>query len=180
MCVGEGIPARPPHEPAAAAWPPEPISTPRLVLRAATDADAALIERLLTDPVVRRHLGGPVEANAVAGRVSDTPWRGVFTVELAAAHEPIGLIHIGRYRTGDIDLSYEFLPEWWGAGYATEGCMAALDWAFTGVARGVRIIAVTQDVNEASIGLLERLGMTVCDRFIEFGEPQVMMQLTRP
>jgi RimJ/RimL family protein N-acetyltransferase len=161
-------------------WPIAPLTTARLVVRAAVDADSALFERVLTDATIRRHLGGPVPAADLERRIAELPWRGVFTILLRETEDPIGLVHIGRYRTGDLELSYEFLPEHWGAGYATEACAAVLGWAFADVAAGARIVAVTQSANSASVALLARLGMTKVDEFEEWGEPQSMFAATAP
>lgn len=95
-------------------WPIQPISTERLTIRDARGLDAALFERLYSDPLVRAYLGGAVPASDIPKRVEETPWRGVFAVLLTETSEPVGLIHIGPYRTGEIELSYEFVPEVWG------------------------------------------------------------------
>ncbi len=58
----------------------------------------------------------------------------------------------------DVDLGFAFLPQFWGQGYAYESTKAVL-------AHGradfdlKRIVAVTASDNQASIRLLERLGM---------------------
>lgn len=161
-------------------WPIEALRTNRLVVRAATSEDRPLFERVLTDPAIRRHLGGPVPDEDLERRVTSIPWRGVFAVDRASDDASIGMVHVGRYRTGDVELSYEFLPEHWGRGYAEEACSAVLVWTFRYVAVGERIIAVTQEANEASVRLLSRLGMSPCDRFDEWGERQVMMQVAQP
>ena len=85
----------------------------------------------------------------------------------------IGVVVIGR-RLGDVELSYQFLPEHWGHGYAREACAAALAWALRDVADGRRIVAVTQRANSASVALLEQLGMVEDARFEEWGEKQLL------
>ncbi len=156
-------------------WPIEPIITERLTVRDARDSDAALFERLYSDPQVRAFLGGPVAAEEIPKRVVETPWRGVFAVVLTASSEPIGLIHIGPHRTGHIELSYEFVPEVWGQGIARESCAPVLDWALRDVTDGAPVIAATQAANDRSIALLRSLGMTERARFEEFGAEQVLM-----
>jgi RimJ/RimL family protein N-acetyltransferase len=149
-------------------------------VRPAVEADSTLFERVLTDAAIRRHLGGPVPAAELDRRIAELPWRGVFTIQLRDADDLIGLVHLGRYRTGDLELSYEFIPEHWGQGYAAEACVAVLGWAFADVAEGARIVAVTQSANAASIALLARLGMTKVDEFEEWGEPQLMFAVQAP
>jgi RimJ/RimL family protein N-acetyltransferase len=161
-------------------WPIEPILTDRLTIRDARSSDASLFERLYSDPEVRAYLGGPVADSDIPKRVAETPWRGVFTVEVTQTGEPIGLVHIGPYRTGEIELSYEFVPEVWGRGIAREACGPVLAWALREVTNGEPVIAVTQAGNDRSVALLRSLGMTERERFEEFGAEQVLMSTIPP
>lgn len=158
-----------------ALWPIDPIITERLTIREALSSDADTFARLLMDPDVRAHLGGAVAAEDVADRVERMPGRGVFLVETSAASTPIGLVHVGRHRTGAIELSYEFVPEMWGRGYALEACRPILRWARDRVAQGGPVIAVTQVANARSVALLTALGMSERERFVEFGAEQVLL-----
>lgn len=161
-------------------WPIEPISTDRLTIRDSRSADAALFERLYSDPDVREYLGGPVAPADIPKRVAETPWRGVFTVIMTRSGEPVGLVHIGPYRTGEIELSYEFIPEVWGRGVAREACGPVLEWALREVTGGDPVIAVTQAANDRSVALLRSLGMTERERFEEFGAEHVLMSTIPP
>jgi RimJ/RimL family protein N-acetyltransferase len=161
-------------------WPPDPQRTARLALRAATDADGELFARILTNPDVRRYLGGVIAEDELSEKIADLPGRGVFLAERRADGAPIGLIYLGRYRTGDLELSYELLPEFWGAGLAEEACAAILGWAFANFPDERRVVAVTQAANTPSLALARRLGMTPCDEFVEWDAPQVMLELHRP
>ena len=156
-------------------WPIDPIHTDRLTIRDARTSDAALFERLHSDPEVRAYLGGPVAAADIPKRVAETPWRGVFTVEVAETGEAVGLVHIGPYRTGEIELSYEFVPEVWGRGYAREACGPVLAWASAEITQGDPIIAVTQAANTRSLALLAHLGFVERERFLEFDAEQVLL-----
>lgn len=88
----------------------------------------------------------------------------------------IGFCHFGTYRTGDRELSYTFLPEHWGHGYATEACIAMLNLASTNACGnpGGRVVAVTQTANVRSRRVLEKAGMIVVDSFEEWAEMQTM------
>ncbi|MER5701429.1 GNAT family N-acetyltransferase [Micromonospora sp. NPDC002296] len=77
-------------------------------------------------------------------------------------------------------MSYVFLPEWWGRGYARETCTAAIGLAFDRFPDAARLIAVTQEANTRSVRLLEALGMARVDAFEEFGARQVMHAIDRP
>ncbi|MEV4691115.1 GNAT family N-acetyltransferase [Micromonospora echinospora] len=153
-------------------------TTERLVLREVQSSDMAVIERMWRDPVMRRYLGGPVSDEEVAERRKYDQAGGL----MVATHsgEVVGRCHLGRYRTGDLELSYVFLPEWWGRGYAREACAAAIGLAFDRFSDASRLIAVTQEANTRSVRLMEALGMARVDAFEEFGACQVMYAIDRP
>ncbi|MFI5929774.1 GNAT family N-acetyltransferase [Micromonospora sp. NPDC051543] len=152
--------------------------TERLVLREVRSADLPVLGRMWQDPVMRRYLGGPL-----SDEVSNDRRMGDHTGGLMVARssgETVGWCHLGRYRTGDTELSYVFLPEWWGRGYAREGCAAAVGLAFVRFPDAPRLVAVTQEANRRSVRLLEALGMVLVDTFEEFGACQVMYAIDRP
>lgn len=157
---------------------PVPITTERLTIAPAVPADLPALQRTWTDPLVRRHLGGPLSPEAAARRRAAADLSGTFSVRVEGA--TVGFCFLGRHRTGDVELSYTFLPEHWGRGYAYEACVAVLDAAFEADRGLVRVVAVTQMVNVRSRRLLDRLGLVAVDEFVEHGEPQVMYAATRP
>ncbi|WP_285660935.1 GNAT family N-acetyltransferase [Actinorhabdospora filicis] len=160
------------------------LVTARLRLRAPEPADVAAYHRLWTSADVRRHLGGPVAADrlpAYERSLATTPH--LFSVVTADDGVMIGSVVIdpGSRFEARRELSYQFLPEHWGRGYAREAVRALLAWAFTAVpSPDPSIIAVTQVANTRSRGLLESLGMRRVETFEEFGEPQAMYALTAP
>ena len=58
----------------------------------------------------------------------------------------------------DIELGYTLRHAAWGRGYATEAARAVLYWAFAGL-RLERVVAVADPANEASLHVLDKLGM---------------------
>ncbi|WP_433387849.1 GNAT family N-acetyltransferase [Micromonospora sp. KLBMP9576] len=154
------------------------LRTERLLLREVRRSDLPVLERMWQDPVMRRYLGGPV-SDAVATERSAGDHTGGMMVARGSG-EVVGWCHLGRYRTGDLELSYVFLPEWWGRGYAREACAAALDLAVDRFPDDVRLIAVTQEANLRSVRLLEALGMVRVDAFEEFDARQVLYAIDRP
>lgn len=148
------------------AIPPE-FSTARLSLRRLDFADAPLLVDLLNQPSFLANIGD----------------RGVR--DIADAHRYLregplamyerhgfGLWHLSRRSDGaaiglcgllkrdalpDVDLGYALLPQFWGQGYAMEAAQGTLRHAQTlGL---VRVIAIVSAGNEASIRVLEKLGM---------------------
>lgn len=70
----------------------------------------------------------------------------------------IGLVSLDKHIDGDTEVSYEFLPKWWGAGYTTEVMGEVLNFALN-VLTLTKVIAGTQTANLRSCRLLEKLGM---------------------
>mgnify|MGYP002626942235 CR=1 FL=1 len=84
----------------------------------------------------------------------------------------IGIIDIAPYYDGTSkELSYMFLPEYWGQGYAFESIKAVLDYCRKHL-KLVRIVSETQTKNERSCALLERLGYKLHDQLIRFDAEQ--------
>ncbi|MFE6358394.1 GNAT family N-acetyltransferase [Streptomyces sp. NPDC057806] len=153
------------------AWPPAPIKTERLVLREPKAEDRSAFIELLASPEVHTYLGGPRRRDALEDETPEVPeqWPGSFVVDLDGAM--IGQILLRRATAhrrppaaGKADLGYLFLPRAWGFGYATEACVAALDW-FDGVLPGEPVVLTTQSANVRSMRLAARLGFTEVERF---------------
>jgi ribosomal-protein-alanine N-acetyltransferase len=90
--------------------------------------------------------------------------------------EFVGMIFLGRHHDGeDVKVSYQFLPESWGEGLATETVGAIVDFAKDRLHLS-RIIAETQIANVRSKALLEPLGMRPVRWLKRFGEEQVVCE----
>lgn len=162
-------------------WPPAPIKTARLTLRdmEARDRDGHI--ELLSSETVRKHLGGPwrtrVELERLVPPIPRHP--GVFAVCRAGAF--IGSVRLDRRDPGrpgrlrpeglELEVSYTFLPDWWGRGYAAESVAAALEWVRQAIP-GEPVVLCTQVANARSVRLAEGLGFTERERFTEFDETQ--------
>ena len=162
------------------AWTEQVVDTPRLRLRAWRDADKPTIVSLLTDPNVRRHLGGPVpdeHAAAVRDATVGERW-GSFCIARQGDDAAIGSVSLDRER-GELEISYDLLPSSWGSGFATEAVAAMLAWVWQHT-DDASVIAVTQTANERSLRLLRRLGFEPDREFEQYGEPQSQLRLARP
>ncbi|MFF3687927.1 GNAT family N-acetyltransferase [Streptomyces sp. NPDC002187] len=165
----------------AAPYWPATLATTRLELRPVVSSDVPAIARLWTDAEVRRYLGGPVAEDVVRLRgqrcVGAT---GVFSVVRRKDDCLLGLVLVEPdARDGRTEVSYQFLPEHWGRGYAREAVAAAVSWASAEVTSKVPgVVAVTQEANERSRQLLDALGGVLVGRFEEWGAPQVMYRFT--
>lgn len=152
------------------AWPPEPIRTERLVLRAPESRDRPAFVELLASPQVHTYLGGARPRDQIERETPGTPeqWPGSFVAELDGSM--IGHVLLrrpARHRPaamGKIDLGYLFLPRAWGHGYAAEACFAALDWLDNALP-GEAVVLATQTANTASMRLAGKLGFVEVERF---------------
>ncbi|GAA2997828.1 GNAT family N-acetyltransferase [Actinokineospora diospyrosa] len=163
------------------AWPPDPITTERLVLRASQTRDRAAFIDLFASPEVYAYLGGPQPRAELERSTPEVPGQrpGVFVVELDG--ELVGVITFGRReaeRPGrlrpdveEVEFGYLFQPRTWGFGYAAEACEAALDW-FAAAFPGEPAVLCTQTANERSVRLAGKLGFDEVELFEEFGAEQ--------
>ncbi len=166
-------------------WSDEEVVTERTVLKAPTAADNMFVVEMLTDDPVRTFLGGPasfaivewIKAHSLA------PQWGTFIVHLPESDLPgerqrIGMVALENWR-GDLELSLQLLPEFWGQGFAHELSLAVLDWAWANT-DAPSIIAVSHAHNARAIAAMERLGFVTDRRFEESGEPHIQGRLSRP
>jgi RimJ/RimL family protein N-acetyltransferase len=143
------------------------LETDRLILRRLTSDDAAFIVELLNQPSFLRYIGdkgvrtredaisyiqsGPIASYTRFGF-------GLYRVALKDTGTPIGMCGLlKRDSLPDVDIGFAFLPDYWSAGYALEAANGVMNY---GHSIGLnRIVAITSLDNEASIKLLERIGM---------------------
>lgn len=85
--------------------------------------------------------------------------QGRWSVRLRDSGELIGGVGIRLLPPSedDLELSWQFRPDRWGHGYATEVGRAMVDWAFTQDAE--ELFAVARPNNERAIATAKRLGM---------------------
>src|SRR4051812_3279492 len=100
---------------------PKSVVTTRLKLRGVEASDAPSLIRLWTDEQVRKHLGGAISQEKAKQRASEyIGKKGCFCITDRESGIVLGLCSLDKYRTGDIEVSYQFLPETWGKRYGTE------------------------------------------------------------
>ena len=87
-----------------------------------------------------------------------------FAVDLIDTGKFIGFIGLcdQEYEspfTPCVDIGWRISPEYWGYGYATEGARKCLEYGFNNL--GVKsIISVAPAVNQRSVRIMEKIGMT--------------------
>jgi len=130
---------------------------------------------LYSEPKVRFFLGGPLARELAEQRAAELAQDSgqVWGVRPKQGPHPLlGIVMLDRHHDlEDIEISYVFLPEHWGRGYATEAVRQALGHAF-GTMGLRRVVAETQAANAASVRLLERLGFQLLRQVVRFGAKQ--------
>jgi RimJ/RimL family protein N-acetyltransferase len=161
------------------------VETERLVLRRFSTDDAEFILELLNQPSFLRYIGDKeVRNNADAVRyIQNGPVAsyerfgfGLYLVELKDSEVPIGICGLlKRDSLPDVDVGFAFLPSYWSRGYAFESAAAVM--AYGRDVLGLRrIVAITSLDNDASIRLLEKLGLRF-ERLVKLAADQSEVKL---
>lgn len=157
------------------------IQTPRLILRAWEERDLDPFAAMCADPLVMATLGPVMDRDATAeliSRVNAIQNQHGFTawaMERRADGQFLGWCGLipGTFPPidGKVEIGWRLAHHAWGQGYAREGALAALDWAFAHLPDD-RIWAITAATNHRSWGLMARLGMTR-HHDLDFDHPRV-------
>ena len=144
------------------------IETERLILRAFRDEDRAPFAAINADPRVGDWLGGPIareQCDALVDRINAqiaADGFGFWAAERKADSRVVGMIGIRRNVSAPapiaIEVGWRLAVDAQGAGLATEGAKAALDWGFANVDAD-EILAWTAATNVRSQAVTRRLGM---------------------
>lgn len=161
------------------------LQTERLIFREFTTDDAQFILELLNSPGWLRWIGDrgvhDLESarNYILRRLQPSylEWGfGFYKVELKSEGTPIGMCGlVKRPELECPDIGFALLPGYAGKGYGYEAAAATLNWAVTQL-KLPRIAAITDPENEASIGLLEKIGLQFRECIL-FGEQQESLHL---
>jgi len=138
------------------------------------ESDLPQVARLYSEPQVRSFLGGPLSAQLASQRAAEFIQSGQAWAVRSSSGSPslLGVVALDRHHDlEDIEVSYLFLPEHWGRGYATGAVQQLLNHAF-GTMGLRRVVAETQAANAASVRLLERLGFRQLRQVVRFGAQQ--------
>jgi len=144
--------------------------TERLQLRNWDEADLDEFMRHTNTPAVMRWLGGvwPRDRHEAAfGRIKSYEREHGHTfwlVERKSDGELLGFCGLKRVNSdgapnpGDFEVGWRLREDAWGQGYAKEAAIESLDLAFNRYG-APHVVALTINPNEASQGLMKRLGM---------------------
>ncbi len=144
------------------------IETKRLKLTELTGEDGLFIQALFTDPDCLRFIGDRGITDLASAelylqeRLIDsyrTHGYGLYKVTLKNEPTPMGICGlVKRDVDNPPDIGFAFLPEFRSGGFCTEAAQATLNWVKANKISEV-ILAYTNPDNEASIRVLEKIGL---------------------
>ncbi|MBY0098092.1 GNAT family N-acetyltransferase [Mesobacillus maritimus] len=148
------------------------FETKRCLINTLRTSDSEEVKRLFINPEVRKFLGGVPTVASMEGilneMVDPTATSYYWVIREKNTNEFIGFVSLDPHHDGDdLELSYQLLPKWWGAGYGTEVVKRVLQFAFNEL-NLPKVVAETQSKNTFSCRLLERLGMELERTTIRF------------
>jgi RimJ/RimL family protein N-acetyltransferase len=144
------------------------LQTERLLLRPFTTDDAPFVLTLLNEPSFLHFIGDKnvrsledARQYLLNGPIATYNQHdfGLLCIELRNSHTPIGMC--GLLKREDLpapDIGFAFLPDYWGRGFAFEAAAAVMKDARERLKLN-QILAIVNPDNDASIKLLERLGL---------------------
>lgn len=146
------------------------LHTKRLLLRRWTDDDRVVFARISADPEVMRYRLAPLkcqESDKLIDEIEasfDENGFGLWAVERLDDGRLLGFTGFGTSDFGApfcpaVDIGWTLAQDAWGHGYATEGAVAAMDFAFHEL-RLDEVVAHTTRLNNRSRAVMRRLGMT--------------------
>lgn len=145
------------------------IKTDRLSLRPYLPGEAALVHRLISDlrvffwrtePGTLKEAQERLDRSLTCNRDSGLGFWAVFTKGHANDRSTfLGQVFLQNLDHSElIELGYQFIPEAWGNGYATEAAKALLDYGFCKLNLD-QIVAVALPDNKPSLRVLQRLDL---------------------
>lgn len=167
------------------------LETPHLLLRQPSADHTSILSHFWRNQIVRQFLGGIVSDEVSRQRIAaiQQHWKehgfGQWIVcGIDGEQQIMGIcgLHLSEPTSSqdrnDIEISYMFLPEFWGKGYAIEASMACLQHGFESLGLE-RIIAITQAANDRSCRLLEKIGMRHSETFSRYNAAQRLYAISQ-
>jgi RimJ/RimL family protein N-acetyltransferase len=156
------------------------IRTARLKMRLWTAQDRAPFAAMNADPVVMEHFPAVLSwaesdrmVDLIQQGFAERGW-GLWAVEVIEDGAFIGFIGLNQVPfeadfTPAVEAGWRLARKYWGQGYATEGAIAALDYAFGSLGLA-RVVSFTTPSNARSQAVMRRMGMT---HIGEFDHPRI-------
>jgi len=157
------------------------FETERCIINSFQKLDYEDVKKLYINKEVRNFLGGIRDDDAIRVVLNEMLYSNedsnYWVVREKQTDDFIGLVSLAPHHDGlYLEISYQFLPNWWGSGYATEVVQVIINYAINEL-NLTKVVAETQSVNISSCKLLEKLGMKIERKVIRFGVEQAIYYL---
>ena len=147
----------------------------KLTTLSKTDFNEAIL--LWTNEDVRQYLGGVLSTKSALNQLKkliQVCSEYHFIVRRKDTSEFLGMLFVcPHHKLRDMEVSYMFLPKYWGFGYATETIATILKFCEIELKLS-RVVSETQTANNASCRLLEKLGYKIESETERFGAMQTI------
>ena len=162
------------------------LETERLILRRFTMDDGPHLCALDSDPEVMRFINGgkPTAPDVIQQHTLPRflayyeryACYGFWAAIETSSHECLGWLHFNPSldQPDTIDLGYRLRQKAWGQGYATEGARALIRKGFTELGTQ-RVVASALTANQASIRVMEKVGLTLAKRYMVDQDHEAVM-----
>jgi [ribosomal protein S5]-alanine N-acetyltransferase len=139
------------------------------------------VKKLYINQEVRKYLGGIRQENSIELVLNEMLNSSMdsfyWVVREKHTDDFIGLVSLDPHHDSVyLEISYQFLPNWWGKGYATEVVQLIINYALNELNLS-KVIAETQTANTSSCRLLERVGMELERTISRFGAEQAIYSI---
>ncbi|ANU17845.1 GNAT family N-acetyltransferase [Planococcus maritimus] len=157
------------------------FETDRCTVNSLQESDFIDVEKIYGNQEVRKFLGGIRQKDSIRVIVEEmlnsSQDSYYWVVREKYTESFIGLVSLDLHHDEVYqEVSYQFLPYWWGKGYAREVITLIINFALNELHLST-ILAETQTANEASCRLLERLGMKLEQTTFRFGAEQAIYSI---
>jgi ribosomal-protein-alanine N-acetyltransferase len=158
------------------------IETQRCKILRLTNDDYEDVIKLYINHLVRKYLGGAIHDEVILQRkfeetIGQSKDYYYWVIRSITDNEFMGLVSLDNYHDGvNTEVSYQFLPHWWGKGIAEEVIRTIINFSFDDLALN-KIVAETQTANIKSCRLLERLGMKLERKLHRFNAEQSLYSI---
>ena len=140
------------------------------------------MKELYENQEVRKFLGGVRNENSIKEvfeEMLNSAGEGSYywTVRDKYSNNFVGLVSLDPHHEGvHLEVSYQFLPNWWGKGFAKEVVTWIVNYALNELKQS-KVLAETQTANKSSCILLEKIGMKLERKVNRFGAEQAIFSI---
>lgn len=160
------------------------FETKRCTINRLQKSDYSDVEKIYANQEVRKFLGGIRTEDSIRVAFEEMLTSRQNSFHLAVREKQtermIGLVSLDLHHEGVYqEISYQFLPAWWGKGYASEVISVVIHFALNELNLST-VVAEIQTANKASCQLLERVGLQLDRTLFRLRAEQALYSIKTP